>query len=141
MTATAEVAPSKLGSFYNECWELKLTFGRMGNGGVLESGGGQLGVCHTTGCRYNNPPLMLKAADFPRYQVLHSGVTLVTHLLVDPRESLILITAVTVMTSHFSSLQSRPVPTFTPARSWNHLRLIAMGRSLPGRPAGEHPRD
>ena len=64
LMAIAEVAPFKLGSFRkkgkwrSDHYLLIPNTGRMGNGGVLEGGEhhGQLGVCHTTGCRYC-PPL------------------------------------------------------------------------------------
>ena len=123
----------------NGLGEMTIPTGRMGNGGVLENGGGQLGVCHTTGCR-SDPPLnlcdILQCNSCP-------GVTLVMHLLVDPRESLISTIAVTVTTFLSSSPQSPIwVPTFTQVRSWNPLQcLIATVRSLQGMLAGRHQKD
>ena len=117
-----------------------LTFDRMGNGGVLDGGDGQLGVCHTTGCRYNPPSMSIDMYAQLMFLIC-PGVTLAMHLLVDPKESLILTTVGTVMMSLSSSPQSQQVPTSTPVRSWNPLLLTATGRSLPGRQAGQHPND
>ena len=56
LMAIVEAVPSKPGKTINDSLKLGVEkhntlSQRMGNGRVLENGGGQVGVCHTTGCR------------------------------------------------------------------------------------------
>ena len=118
--------------------KLMLTIVRMGNGGEVESRSGQLGVCQTTGCRWNPSWGQNHKLTPP---IIFLGVILAMHQLAAPRENLILTKAATVMKSLSCSLLSPRVPTFTRVKSWNLLRLIVMARSLQGKPAGWPPRD